>query len=190
MKCKTAILLNGSWRKLNKMIYVIIILAALTRFIPHLENAAPITALAIFGAIYLPARQGLAIPLAARLISDLVLGFFPFQQMIAVYISHLAGFALGLWAKSSGAKRWALAGKAVFAALISSMVFFLVTNFAWLYPASQYSHDLSGILLAYYNGLPFLRGTLVGDVGYTVGIIVVYETFLYFQKRKQLAYNS
>jgi hypothetical protein len=29
------------------------------------------------------------------------------------------------------------------------------------------------VLMAYANGLPFLRGTLLGDVGYTVGMFAV-----------------
>lgn len=171
------------------MIYLIILFAILARFIPHMSNAAPITALAIFGAIYLPKRQALVIPLAARFVSDIFLGFFAWPQMIAVYAAHLVGFGLGLWTKKSKANPLLLGGKTVFSAFVSAMAFFLITNFAFLYSTTQYAHNWGGITLAYYNGLPFLRGTLVGDVGYTVALIAAYEFARYFASKKHFSYK-
>jgi len=83
------------------MVYFIISLAVISRFIPHLANFAPITALAIFSAAYLPWKKSLAITLAARLISDVFLGFFAWPLILAVYASHLIGILLGLWIKQS-----------------------------------------------------------------------------------------
>ncbi|MCX6793362.1 MAG: hypothetical protein NTY12_05095 [Candidatus Falkowbacteria bacterium] len=156
-------------------IYLIIGLAIISRLIPHIPNAGVITALAIFSAAYLPKKQAIVIPLAVRLISDLIIGFFSWPLMIAVYASHLSGVLFGLWIK--GAKqsnRWL---KIVFSGLGSASIFFLVTNFAFLYP--EYPHTMTGIMQSYINALPFLRGTMVGDIGYVVSLFTVYELAKY-----------
>ncbi len=146
-------------------IYLIIILAVAVRFIPHVPNFAPITALAIFAAVYLPKKQAIAIPLAVRFISDIFLGFFAWQMMLAVYASHLVGVLFGLWIKKNKNHRWLkIAGSSIAA----SIIFFLVTNFAFLY--SNYTHDLTGIITSYINGLPFLRGTMAGDLFYSFAL--------------------
>jgi Na+/H+-dicarboxylate symporter len=172
------------------IIYLVILLAVISRFFPHIPNAAPVTALAIFAAVYLPKKQALVLPLAVRFISDIFLGFFAWQQMIAVYAAHLAGFFLGSWVKKSKNQRIAKWGKLIFSAALASMIFFLVTNFAFLYPQNQYAHTWSGIMLAYYNGLPFLRGTLLGDIGYTVALAAVYEAAVYFSQNRALLFRK
>lgn len=161
------------------IIYFIIILTIVTRFIPHMPNFAPITALAIFSAAYLPVKKSLAITFAARLVSDIFLGFFSWPLMIAVYLSHLFGVLLGVWIKDSKNYRWL---KITVSPLIASTVFFLVTNFAFLY--SQYPHNLFGIFQSYANGLPFLRGTLLGDLGYTAALFGSFELVKYLAAKK------
>ena len=161
------------------MIYFIILVAIATRFIPHMPNLAPITALAIFSAVYLPKKQAIAVPLVARLASDLIIGFFAWPLMIAVYASHLAGVGIGLWVKRAPegtGKRWLKIGSA---GLFSAGIFFLVTNFVMFYPGS-YPQTFAGLMASYTNALPFLRGTIMGDVGYTVALFGGYAVVHYF----------
>ena len=169
------------------MIYAIVLFAIITRFIPHMPNFAPITALAIFSAANLGWKKSVALTLAVRFISDIFLGFFAWPLMVAVYASHLAGVLFGVWIKKSGNHRWA---KIISSSLFSSAIFFLVTNFAFFY--GSYSHNLSGIMAAYVNGLPFFRGTLLGDVGYTTALFGGYEfvKWLAAQKSKRLMPNT
>ena len=163
------------------ILYIIIITAAIaTRLIPHVWNFAPVTAIAIFAAIYLPKRQAFAFPIAIRLVSDLIIGFFSWPLMIAVYLAHIFGVAMGLWIKRNKS-----VGRVIAAPIISAIVFFLVTNFAWLY--AGYPNDLSGIMLAYTNGLPFLRGTLLGDVSYTLALVGGYEFVLRYARSRKSA---
>ncbi len=158
------------------LVYLIILFAIAARFIPHMPNFAPITALAIFSAAYLPKKQAIAIPLAVRFISDIFLGFFAWPLMVAVYFSHLVGVLFGIWIKNAKNYRWV---KIIISAFGSAAVFFLVTNFAYLY--AYYPHNFSGIIAAYTNGLPFLRGTLLGDVGYSVALFGGYALARKFQ---------
>ncbi len=163
------------------MIYIIILIAIATRFIPHMPNLAPITALSIFSAVYLPKKQAIAVPLLARFASDLIIGFFAWPLMVAVYASHLAGVGIGLWIKRSPegtGKRWLKIGSA---GLFSAGVFFLVTNFVMFYPGS-YPQSWAGLVASYTNALPFLRGTIMGDVGYTVALFGGYSLAVYLAK--------
>jgi hypothetical protein len=147
------------------LIYIIIILAISARFVPHMPNFAPITALAIFSAANMDWKKSVGLTLVVRFASDAFLGFFSWPLMLAVYASHLVGVLFGLWIKKGESYRWL---KIVGSSLGASAVFFFVTNFAFFY--SGYSHNISGILLAYTNGLPFLRGTVLGDLSYTLAL--------------------
>jgi hypothetical protein len=161
------------------LIYGIIILAVFSRLIPHMANVSVITALGIFAAVYLPRKQAIAIPLAARFISDIFLGFFSWPLMLAVYGAHLVGIVFGLWIKRSkenSASRWM---RILGAGFGSAMVFFLVTNFVMFYPAF-YPQNFSGLVSSYVNGLPFLRGTLIGDVGYSIALFGSFQLAKYY----------
>jgi hypothetical protein len=159
------------------IIFLSLILAAiLSRFVPHIPNAVPITAIAIFAGANLPKKYALTVPLLVRLISDLFIGFFSWPLMVAVYVAHLLGAGFGLWIKNSSAwqSRWL---KIFSAPLFTAIIFFLITNFAFLY--SNYPHNWAGIMLSYTNGLPFLRGTVIGDFGYSVALFGSFELVKY-----------
>ncbi|MDP2933430.1 MAG: hypothetical protein Q8N81_04840 [bacterium] len=156
---------------------LIIITAAATRILPHAWNFAPVTAIAIVAAIYLPVRQALFLTLAVRLVSDVIIGFFAWPLMLAVYAAHLFGVLTGLWIRRNKSF-----GRIIAAPVVSSLVFFLVTNFAFFYPT--YTHDISGVILAYTNGLPFLRGTLLGDVGYTIVFVASFEAVRFYLRHR------
>ncbi len=154
------------------MIYLVIILAALTRVIPHMPNVAVVTAIAIFAGSMLPMRKALGVTFLVRLFSDIVIGFFTWKLMVAVYIAHLVGVLFGKWI-GSGKVSLARFGKVVASSLSTSVLFFILTNFALLY--AEYPHTWAGITQAYVNGLPFLRGTLLGDIGFSVSLFLVYD---------------
>jgi hypothetical protein len=190
------------------IIYIIVLLAVISRFIPHLPNFAPITALAIFAAANMEWKKAFGITFAARFISDIFIGFVSWPMMVAIYASHLVGILFGVWIKRSGGvipesrvqprgirnpvftildpgseagmthRRWF---KIVASSLGASLVFFLVTNFAFLY--AEYPHTWSGILLSYTNGLPFIKGTLFGDLSYTVALFGAYELVVLYKNK-------
>jgi hypothetical protein len=210
------------------MIYIIIVLAVIARFIPHMPNFAPITALAIFSAANMDWKKSVGLVLAVRFISDIFLGFFSWPLMLAVYASHLVGILFGLWIKNSShpvpssdgtpllgrrgisavnlrysaelssfsgrstprsGGRWLEhSTKIIISSLGASAVFFLATNFAFLY--ADYPHTLSGIMLAYYNGLPFLRGTVLGDMGYSVALFGSYAIALSLLNTNKYQYTN
>ncbi|MBU2542627.1 hypothetical protein KJ785_03645 [Patescibacteria group bacterium] len=154
---------------MNKKYIPIILLIAFgltCRLIPHAPNFAPIGAIAIFGALYLPKKYALVLPLVAMFISDIFIGFYSWQIMLSVYLSFALAGALALLARKN---------KTFFSVLsvtsVSSVLFFLITNYSvWAF-GTMYMHNLAGLMQSYYMALPFFRNSLAGDLFY-VGVLV------------------
>jgi hypothetical protein len=54
------------------------------------------------------------------------------------------------------------------AALSASLLFFVVSNFAgWLEQSLPYGYSLAGLADCFAAGVPFYRGTLIGDLAFT-----------------------
>jgi hypothetical protein len=153
---------------------VMILLAALSRLLPHPPNFSPIEAVALFGGAYFAKRAwAVAVPLIAMAISDLVLGlvnggvyldYFLNAHFLSIYaciaLCTLLGF--GLRGRVNGVRvlGYSLAG---------SVLFFLLTNFAvWLTakPAIE-SACSTGLGACYVAGLPFFQWTLLGTLFYS-----------------------
>lgn len=163
------------------MLYLVIIGATvLARLLPHVWNVAPVTAIAIFAGVYLPKKHALILPLLARFISDAIIGFFAWPLMLAVYAAHLGGALVGFWVRQHKSFP-----RIISAPILSAVIFFLLTNFALFYPSADYPRTFMGIIQAYVNGLPFFRGTLVGDSAYSWALIGAGELVLHYRKFRQ-----
>jgi len=140
------------------VILTVIVAAAVFRLIPHWPNFTPVAAIALFGGAYI-SKKWLAflIPLAALLLSDLFLGFHPY--LLAVYGSFVLTVALGLLiSKRIGFLQ--LTG----ASLLSSLLFFLITNFAVWMGNPNFSQDFQGLMQCYTVAVPFFHNGILGDL--------------------------
>ena len=155
---------NGMMSSRILLVVSIIISAALSRLLPHVWNATPITAVALFSGAYLTDRRlAFFVPLAALFVSDVILGFYGPGEMASVYLSFALVVALGLWV---GEKRSVL--RIGSAALSASLLFFVTTNFAvWAF-GTAYPKSIAGLIECYGVALPFFRHTLAGDLSYTL----------------------
>ena len=140
--------------------FSLILLAALSRLLPHAPNVAPITALALFSGVYLESKYAFTVPLAAMFISDLFIGFY--SGMEWVYGSFLCIGFIGLWLRSH--RR---IGMTAGATLAGSILFFIVTNLGvWVSSQVTYPHTIAGLMDCYAAGIPFFRNTVIGDLVY------------------------
>lgn len=137
---------------------VLVALVAFTRLLPHPPNFAPVSALALFGAALFERKWlGLLAPLAAMLLSDLVLGFH--GLMPHVYGSFLLSWLIGLLLlRKPNVLNVSLA------ALLSSVLFFAITNFGVWYGGPFYPQTREGLLACYAAAIPFFQYTLLGDL--------------------------
>lgn len=144
------------------LVLIMIFAGAMMRLIPHWPNFTPIAAIALFGGTFLK-RKDLAflVPVAAMLLSDLVIGFH--STMFTVYITFIAIVAMGLVLKSR-----LTVVNTLTASLSASVVFYLVTNFAsWTSGLMPYPMNVAGLMQAYIAGLPFFFNGILGDLFYT-----------------------
>jgi hypothetical protein len=144
--------------------------AAAMRLLPHPPNMTPIAAMALFGGAYFAAkRTAFLVPLAAMYLSDLALGFFVYDFgwfhpfMPFVYASFAVTVCLGLLIRRR-LNLLTVGG----AALTSSVLFFIVTNFGVWLVGNLYPKTLAGLVSCYVAAIPFFRNTLAGDAIYTL----------------------
>jgi hypothetical protein len=133
-----------------------------------MPNVTPLAALALFGGVYFDKRVAFILPLLAMVISDSIIGTH--QSMVFVYGSFVFTTLVGTFIRSQK-RRPVIIG----ASLISSVVFFLVTNLGFWLSNDLYPKTVAGQMAAYINALPFFRNTLLGDLFYTTLFFGGYE---------------
>ena len=112
--------------------YLVVLVAFLTRFVPHLPNLSPVLASLLFGGAHLKRRDAIWYPLALLAASGFVLTTVVYRMRIGPDQSIIwLGFAvvalIGYWLR----KRENVAGITV-AALAGPTAFFVIGNFGVL----------------------------------------------------------
>ena len=153
--------MNANHSRIIALLSAIVVAAAL-RLIPHPPNFTPIGAMALFSGAYLGRRGVIAFaaPLGALLLSDLVLGFY--RGMPTVYFSVAIIVVLG-WLALQRVSPLRIGA----AAIASSILFFVVTNFGMWLSSGFYPRTLAGLEACYVAAIPFFQNTLAGDLFYS-----------------------
>ena len=160
----------------NKIFYLIFfgVILALSRIIPHPPNFTPILASAIMAPMLIKDRWfGIAIPIVAMFISDIIIGFYSYQFVI--YSSILA-IAL----VSPMRKNYIRLG---IMAVSGSVWFFITTNFAEWIIWDYYPKTIEGLITCYTLALPFFKNTLISTCLFT-GLIVISIKYLEIVNKK------
>jgi hypothetical protein len=127
--------------------------------LPHPPNFSPVAMIALFSGTYLTKKQALTIPLLIMILSDIFIGLHGLVWW--TWGSFLLISLLGLWLKRHN-KPLII----VRSAFLSSVLFFLVTNFGVWVSTNWYPPTLKGLINCFVMALPFLRNTLLGDFCY------------------------
>jgi uncharacterized protein DUF6580 len=153
----------------------LIVVAALTRLLPHPPNFSPVEAIALFGGAYFASRQWAAVvPLLAMLISDLALGVLHGADY-ATYLGGVSFWSVYACVALSVALGFGLRGKVSGArvmgySLTGSVLFFVVTNGAAWLSDPHYPLTLGGLGAAYVAGIPFFQWTVAGTLAYSAAL--------------------
>jgi hypothetical protein len=144
----------------------------------HPSNFAPIGALALFSGFYFSGRiTKFIVPLLALFVGDLFIDWIytgkwtlfyeGFYWQYACYIVFvLMGANL-----SKNVKPLRVLGTSIAA----SLVFFMVSNFGVWAGGLIYPHTASGLFTCYVAGIPFVGGTLAGDLFYSALMFGAFE---------------
>jgi hypothetical protein len=165
----------------------LIVLAAFSRMIPHMPNFSPLGAIGLFGAAYFIKRwQAFLIPIAAIWLSDLFVSNVVYGQYQTSFVWFYDGF---YWQYASYALT-TLAGFFIFrkvnvqrilsGTFLSTAIFFIVTNFGCFPNNPIYTQNFSGLITCYVAGIPFINGTLLGDLFYSA---LMFGSFAILQQR-------
>lgn len=165
---------------MKKILYPLLVIAIATtiRLLPHPPNFSPIAAMALFGGVYFSKKYALIIPIMALFVSDIFLGFH--STIPFVYGSFLITGLIGLWLKKHRDFKSVVIGT-----LLSSVLFFLITNFGVWLVGSLYQKNITGLIQSYVMAIPFFRYTIVGDLFYTGIFFGSYQAI--FSKRVKVA---
>lgn len=148
---------------------LMVLAAAFSRLIPHPWNFTAIGAMALFGGAYLPSKKlSVIVPFVALFLSDLALGFH--ATMIYVYLAFAFIVLMGwtLRSQSSALQVGTLS-------LVSSMIFFLVSNFGVWAIEGFYAPTWQGLVACYVAAIPFLDNQIYGDLFFSGVLFGGYE---------------
>ena len=150
---------------------LLVVLGVASRLMPHIWNTTPVTAILLAASVYLGWRYSFAAMFAIMLISDAFIGFYQWQIMVAVYgsfgLACLIGFLI---------QKHKTAGTVLLGTVGSSVLFFLITNWAVWQFGAMYVHSWAGLMNSYTMALPFFRNSFIGDLFYTTTFFGAIET--------------
>lgn len=133
-----------------------ILIAIVSRWMPHPPNFTAMCSLAFFGAVAVGSLPRSIVTLfGAMFISDLVCGFH--GVMFFVYLSLGLIACLGYYVRAKNP---------FFYLAISSLLFFIITNFGSWMVDGFYPKTWAGLWTCYVAALPFLANQVVGDLVY------------------------
>ncbi|PIQ86196.1 MAG: hypothetical protein COV74_05840 [Candidatus Omnitrophica bacterium CG11_big_fil_rev_8_21_14_0_20_45_26] len=149
-------------RNIRFITLVLIILGgALSRLIPHYWNMTPLIGMALFGGAHFQNRRtAMGMVLAAMILSDLFIGY---HSLLPLVYALLLGFVwVGTYLKEN--KKPLLVLTAAFG---SSVIFFLITNFAVWLTSGLYPLTGEGLTRCFIYAIPFFQHQLLGDILFT-----------------------
>jgi len=161
------------------MLAVMIVAAALSRFLPMPPNFAPVVAVALFaGAFFAHRGLAVAVPLLVMALSDLALGlvrggtfmeYFTTSMYAPSLLINYACMAL-IVVLAYGLRGRVTGGRVLGYSLAGSALFFAVSNFAvWLTAMSVPGHAacMAGLMPCYVAAVPFFKWTVLGTLFYS-----------------------
>jgi len=158
----------------------LVLIAALSRIIPHPYNFTPLSAIALFGAAHFKKGwQVVFIPILATWLSDLFINnviydspdfVWFYQGFYWQYGSYALIALLGIF---SFAKVTPL--RLIFTSFGAAIIFFLVSNFGVWIGSPIYPPTFSGLMACYAAGIPFFGGTLLGNLFYGVALFGLFH---------------
>jgi hypothetical protein len=164
---------------------LLILAAAIYRFLPHPDNFAPLSAIAICGGMYLSRKMSMVVVLGMVLVTDLsenllkhqgAYGILPLEAL-GHYLGFLVAILLGWWIREHK-NIWTVTGGTVAA----SIQFYLITNFVCWLDNPAYPKTFAGLIQCYTVGIPgwpstleFFARTLTSDLVFVALFVTASE---------------
>ena len=145
--------------KQMKIFLFLISIFALSQFrlIDHPWNFTPVIAFGILSGYYLKnVIYGCTLIITSMILGDLIIGFH--YLILFTYVGLLFSVIIGKYLKQLKTVQLFLSS------IISSLVFFTVSNFGVWLLSGFYAKSFQGLVDCYIAGIPFFRNTLISTI--------------------------
>src|SRR6266567_261406 len=153
--------------------FALVVAGVVLRVVPHPWNFAPIGAIALFAGAHFERRWlAIAVPLVTMFIGDAFIGFH--SLMPVIYATYALIAVIGMLLRNHRTSIPAVGG----GVLLSSTIFYLITNFAVWAMGTMYAKTFGGLVACYIAAIPFFGNTLASDAIFTAcffGIFAISE---------------
>lgn len=164
---------------------VLLVIAVLSRLIPHAPNFTAVGAVAVFaGYFFHRRREALVVSLGAMLISDVFAGFY--SSAIWVYGAFALSVMLGRQLRGAGAKPGRFSWPSTAMVNVSAaVVFFVLSNFGVWASSGMYSLDWTGLVHCFTAAIPFFGNTLASQLIFGAALFAAHRAL----RKKALSWN-
>lgn len=148
----------------NLLAIFLIVVALLSRLVPHPTNFTALGAVALFsGYLFKNPVLRFALPLFVLMISDYFIGYH--SLILFTYLPFLFAILIGTLLQGKlKLATWFLSS------LGTSVLFFLISNFGVWFEGILYPRDFSGLLNCYMMALPFFENQLAADLIFSAAV--------------------
>jgi Family of unknown function (DUF6580) len=171
------------------MAYLVVLVAALARFVPHAPDFSPVYAALLFGGACLKKRDSIWFPVAVLAVSDVLLNFTYHAGFGWAQTLDWAGFAAVALIGWKLRKRISV-GTVIGGSLAGATVFFIISNFAVWLGATLYPMTLAGLAACFVAALPFFGNTLASAVLFSGVLFGAYEFYRRKAQARKLAHAT
>jgi hypothetical protein len=152
------------------MPYLILVLAVLTRFIPHVWNFSPVYGALLFGGANMKKRDSIWFPALTLGASDVVLTKLTYHLQLGWdELFQMAAFV------SMAVIGWILNGRVsirrlTFACLAAPIAFYLISDLGVWFGFNSYPHTWAGLVACYVAAIPF-QGRIMASTALFAGLL-------------------
>lgn len=146
------------------MVVGVLLLVSLCRFLSLPPNFSPVIAISVLSVACFKQRWlQFGFPLLIMVLTDAVLGFHRLIPVVygALVLAGLSGLIL---------KKRPTYVNALGVSLLSSCIFFIVTNAGVWVLSNMYVKSVSGLIACYVAAIPFFHNSLLATVGLVMGV--------------------
>ena len=138
----------------TKVIFGLILIAIISRLLPHPPNFAPITSIALFSGFHLSNKRiSILIPLVGMFFSDIFIGLH--SLMPVIYLSFVLISVMSFYIKTISISN----------VILASTLFFVFSNLGvWYF---HYPLTWNGLTTCFVLAIPFFINSIAGDLFYT-----------------------
>lgn len=150
--------LNKNYFNKNLNLVPIILVILLSRFIPHPPNFTPIISIAVLSPLFFSKNMtSLSVIILGMFVTDIFLGIYP--SMIFTYLTIILIFYFSkIFFKLDSFK------SIILCSFLSSVIFFILTNFVVWFFSGLYSLNFEGLIACYLLAIPFFHNTLISTM--------------------------